>query len=420
MAFVDGELAVLGAGHLGWSRAAVLVPIVALLVLVRDSLLGEVGADIAAARETWREFGGDRLAGALMILTALTLTVQLAALVLRPMGGNDGIAIWLFKAKLFWTEQGVDLSSVASELQRHLDYPLLYPLAVDAVYSLGGGLSEHLGRLAYAPFTASLVIASASTFRRLASPRWTAALVLLTLSLPVFAPALLTGSEMGYADFPLACVLFASACALIGGGPGIALAIALGCVAAAVKLEGQAYLFGLLLVSLAMVLTSAVPRPRISRVAVGWLLPLIAIAGWWPVTSYVLNYHLRLADNSIGSVLSVDSVSRLREVISFAIGTLSIRNDYGWLLLAMVLSLQLMIFKRTRAAVTVGCLLLWQSGVYLVAYVVSSEGLLYLLSTTIFRLYMQLAALVVLLLALALEPFHVLGSTPEPEPQASE
>ena len=396
------ELWVLGAVGLPWNRLTLLLPPALAILVFRVRLGTAMRRDLLALRGWWRDGAGDHLGReALVAIAAVFLLLYLWALVVQPLEGNDAVAMWLFKARLYLAQGRVDLSAVIQEPTRHLDYPPLYSLVADVLYVVRGQDADNLGKAATFPFVIAIVPAVLTATAALGR-RWSGILALLVLSLPLGLNQVYFDATMGYADYMLAVAFLLTlsclAAAETRGEVGLyALALVLAGMAAMTKNEGQ-----VLALSVTAVVVYRVARGLRGRVlAAGFagLLPLLA----WKAVVIGNGYHSDLFQPAdVRRVFESGVLPRAVGVIDFAFHILSFTNDFGWIVVAGLLALELTVLSRLRAARTALLVLALQVSSYYLTYVFTPYNLENHMNTTIDRLFLQVAPALILVLGIAL------------------
>lgn len=234
---------------------------------------------------------------ALAGLTGLLVVLAATVAALEPIAEWDTVAIWAFKARLAATGALVGGRVLADPAlaYAHLDYPLLWPLALAADPAFGGTNAIVAGRLLAPALLASgcallFVLLEPTVGRRAAL----AAAVLLA-SLPIATAEAIRGQ----ADLPLAVVLLAAAGALARGRlEEDRLATRIGAVALValplVKSEGAALAAAVAIFELAR------RRPPARRALLGSLAAAaILLLGPWAAlrsTLPALHHHAQLGE----------------------------------------------------------------------------------------------------------------------------
>jgi hypothetical protein len=397
------ELWAFGAIRVPWNPLTLLLPPAILVFGGRSRLWQALRLDLEGARAWWRDGRPDR-AGDYLFLTVLVvfLPLFLWALVVQPLEGNDAIALWMFKAKLYLAQGRVDLGAVISESGRNLAYPPLYSLVADSLFVLTGGASDNLGKAVAFPFVLAAPLTMLAATARLGRRRTSALFVALVVTLPLGLPHILFDNYMGYADYPLAVmVLLVVACVARAEATrdprDYHLALLAAAIAAVIKNEGQ-----VLLVTTAAITLFRLGRPGISGARARTLgmtaLASVPVAAWKLVAA-TSGYHSQSDD--LGRVLASGLLSRALYVLDFALHVTSFTNDLGWILVAAVLVLEFTLLNRSpslsRAAVLV---VLAQIAGYFITYLVFPFDLNWVLSSSFDRLTLQITPALILLLAL--------------------
>ncbi len=224
--------------------------------------------------------------------------IVLAMIASGSFGGlaGDGLAIWGFKAKVFFLNRRVDIGFLRDEIRfgfAHLDYPLLLPLMEWWVYAHLGHVSESVVRIVHVGYYLSLLAAFFGSLRAYVDR--TAAL-LCTVALALLGPALVSTLH-GYADVILgyyALLGFVSFVSWVDDGQPAAAAsagISLG-FATHVKAEGLSWLLAIA-PSLALAVWRARGESRARLSNLGAFFALSApIAVMWPLYRWIFGIPL--------------------------------------------------------------------------------------------------------------------------------
>ncbi len=212
------QLWIYGAVHIPWNPLTILAPWLVAGVVRRRELR-------RAAADDWRAVTTEiRLLAAsgplelvlLLGLVALGL-VYLLNLVTQPVLGWDAIAIWLFKAKLYYAQQAVNLAPISTDIRRNLDYPPLYSLMVDSLYALSGHLDDIFGKSVTYLFFLTGVVGFLVTVRDLLGRQLAITFTFVLAAMPIFLSALFSFPYMGWADYPFAILMLVSLLHLVQG-----------------------------------------------------------------------------------------------------------------------------------------------------------------------------------------------------------
>ena len=185
----------------------------------------------------------------------------------------DAWAIWLFKAKAFYLDAGLDaFLERTGELTAQPSYPLLVPLYGTFLYTLTGGAADHLAKLASPLFFFAVLGGFYTLARRFASRP--AALVFTAMLANLHMVNIAAFELAGYADTALSVYM------LLGGGflyawlqerqpADLALASLFSALAAWTKNEGLFFL----------ALVAAILLARRARWS-AWVWPALAVLPW--------------------------------------------------------------------------------------------------------------------------------------------
>jgi hypothetical protein len=418
------QLWIYGAVHIPWNPQTILGPWVVVAIVRRAQLR-------RAITEDWRGILGEaRLlvrSGPLEVVLLVALAVlgllYLVNLVTQPVIGWDAVAMWLFKADLFYSQQAVNLAPIATDIRRHLDYPPLYPLMVDSLYGLAGHADDIFGKSVTYLFFPTSLIGFLITARDLLGRQLAIVFTFLLGAMPIFLNALFSIPYMGYADYPVGILMLVSLLHLVQGirtDDHIAwsLAIVYAALAALTKNEGLSFLAIVLIVRATQYIIAAARQRRLfapnwTLVAGVLFLSLAPLIGW----------QLYLKHNGIPAdrVVSQSWLQLLPGLPGRAGATLasirrhfSLRGDYPWLVVSYLLSVVLIALSRTPLSLTVLAAISMQLASYLVVYLITPFEIEFIVSTTMERLLLQLAPSLVLLLAAAVHPYLSAGVSDSP------
>jgi len=358
-----------------------------------------------------------RMEGLEVVLTVVGILIALTYLlnlVTQPLIAWDAIAMWLFKAKLYYTQQAVDLSAVAADVRRHLDYPPLFSLMVATLYTLIGHVDDISGKSVNFLFFLVAAASSLIAVRSLLNRRMAIIFTFLLGSLPLFANFLFYPAFMGFADYAVGVCMMLSLAHLqqgeLNNQPASYLfSIVFAAFAALTKNEGMVFLaITLGLVGLRLVLTMRRPARmlRYWRASLLVLLALTPVALWQIYTrSHGFESEL-LAHRNWGELLpllprrTLVILGSLRRLVSFYL-------DYPWLAVSFALSTALLVRSRFRFGLMVYAAISLQLISYFLAYLFTPYDLGWILSTSVDRLIVQIAPSLILMLAISLHPYFV-------------
>jgi hypothetical protein len=270
------------------------------------------------------------------LLGILFLFATLRA-VLYPMWTWDALATWGFKAKVFYLEQGLDLSRIKA----HNYYPNLVPLLLTYLYLCLGQVNDYLVKLVFPLFGAALLILVYSLLRQGGLGRTESLGV--TAFLALNGVTFITHLFIAYADLPLAYYTLGAVgftCLWLhqaGPGGSLPLAAAFGAGMAWCKFEGP---------------------PLAATIVLAALLTLLWLKNWrrlpalaWPLGGILLGYlpwrlFMRLNHIKTGSDHLLGFYpQQLFQAMPAVLKGLFHPKFFGLLWLAALLSLALLIKK---------------------------------------------------------------------------
>ena len=221
-----------------------------------------------------------------LTVVGLCIVIVFADALSQPLLAFDARAIWAFKAKVLYFEQGIYNETFldAERLHAKTRYPQLIPLAEAFIASASGGFHEPHIKLLFSCFYVSLIVLVGSELSRAFDRRYALLCTSLFASLPVFTIYANGGAASGYADLPLAYYATALATRLFrwlqdGSSSNLRLAVLFASLTAFTKTEGLA------LVLVAFLATGLA----------GWLLYGRTIRFLWPVLATAVGGLLCLA-----------------------------------------------------------------------------------------------------------------------------
>ncbi|MEK6371754.1 MAG: hypothetical protein AABO58_03575 [Acidobacteriota bacterium] len=114
--------------HSGWSRASLLVPMLA--ISAACAWLGREGLGVTRCAVHWID-----------LATVVLVAGYARFATIGPTAETDFIGIWGVKAKEFWLAGGIDWKFLENPFNQfaHVDYPLLVPLVFDVHAVVAGG-----------------------------------------------------------------------------------------------------------------------------------------------------------------------------------------------------------------------------------------------------------------------------------------
>lgn len=339
---------------------------------------------------------------ACMALVLLTLTAIGAESLLSPITAWDAMAIWATKARV------LAVSSLAAKppwfydpafSYSHMDYPLLIPMTMAAIYSAVHGFFDQAAKLTFVMIFLGMALMLYGGLSRLTSRLASIALVAALLC----APLMMRWAGTGYAD--IGVTLYAGGAALCytlfirdGERSDMLVGLLMCLFMAFTKNEGMAIAIAMTLLAIAFSLSPALRSKAVwfLLAAAGGalvLLPFILWARQIPKTHE--DYGGRLSD-----FMKMAQISRLPYVLKgIALELLDV-SHWG-LLWYLPLVAVLAGFRRLRRPEVAFVILamLAQFGSYVAAYMVSPYTPQRLIPGTLDRLVLQAAPLAVIAVA---------------------
>src|SRR5690242_14942720 len=244
------QLWVYGFVRIPWWLVLVLAPWILLAIIFRVRVVEAARSDIAATRAFLSRLSElDPVTAILVAITLGTALFYLLSLVSQPLVGWDAIAMWLYKAKVFYLAGAVDLSHVPvlPNYERHFDYPPLLPLMIASMWVVAGHASDTLGKTLAFPFLVAALWTAAALLRPLLGGRWTVLIVFILAAMPALQTFFVFPYYMGYADYPIAALMLISVAflyrsATLGSDQDSAFAVLFAALAALTKNEGIPFL----------------------------------------------------------------------------------------------------------------------------------------------------------------------------------
>lgn len=320
----------------------------------------------------------------------------------EPLVEWDVIAIWALKGKVLLHES-VRASPYFHDISKaysHLDYPLLWPLAMAWVWSWAGRPDLDVVKV-LAP---ALLCAFAAVFFGLLRRRNDVPRALLFTALLVGVPMVLSQISRLMADAPLSlfvCATFALCYLWVHAGHGDDLRLA-GCFGAGMlftKNEGIGF-FAILLVVVGSVVAFRRKAKEALSAAV-WLVgvPLLLTGAWFAFRSGIPKVHEDYGTR-ISPVFVFENASRVPQILRNSLEFFGNVQDWGvfWPVLAVALIVTARQWLRWPVLFLVMALAMVLS-MYGYIYVVSPWQLDDLMVTTANRLLLHVAPLCVFLLA---------------------
>ncbi|MGB2938675.1 MAG: hypothetical protein WBD38_00035 [Candidatus Dormiibacterota bacterium] len=340
-------------------------------------------------------------------LAALLVLPELTAVVLRPVVGNDAIAIWLMRARVFQDLGRVELRGLTAPA-RHPDYPPLFSLMTDSIWVVTGGVTQQLAKATNGVLLLSVAWAIYRGFRPVAGSALAGIGVLALVALPSFDPWLYSGYYLGYADFVVGCFMAISGLALFswlraGESADAALALAAALLAALTKNEGLPFVVALVIVLVVASRRRLLTVDARRMVALG--LPAAALVGW---RVFVASRGFQSSQLQAASLANLEPgllTARAVRIADFSLHLLDvIRVDYGWVVLAGLVTLELALVSRNLLARAMIALVVLQALAYALVYLLAPGDIDYWLNTSADRLTVQLLPLVLIALLSAVAP----------------
>lgn len=292
--------------------AGLLAGLLALGILLRRTRRATSGADLPHSAETLPPANPiSAMEWASLSVLGVCVLIVFADALSQPLLAFDARAIWGFKAKVLYFEQGIYNETFldADRLHAKTRYPQLIPLAETFVASVSGGFHEPAIKLLFPCFYVSLILLVGSELNRAFGRRYALLSTSLFASLPVFTIYPNGGAASGYADLPLAFYTAALAMRLFrwleeGLSGNLCLALLFASLTAFTKTEGLALLF---VVFLAAVLAARFLYERPIRSL--WPLLATALTGLICLTPWFL-YQTRLpiVDEDFVRLLTVENL----------------------------------------------------------------------------------------------------------------
>jgi hypothetical protein len=405
------QLWLYGGLHMPWNRVTLLLPWVVLVVVSRRRFWAALAGDWELVKQVGHEL--TRLEPLELLLAVAGLVIALTYLlnlVTQPLTGIDAVAVWMYKAKLYYAQNAVDLRPVAADVRRNLDYPPLFSLMVSTLYVLMGRVDDIFGKsvnfLFFIVGTASFIALVRSVLSRVL----TALFAFLFVAMPIFGLALLYSPYMGWADYPFGIWMLVSLIFLFDGmrtdeSVSLLFAVIAAAMGALTKNEGLSFLAIVLLLvgyrlARKVAATRAVP-PLDARLLATGLLALAPVILWQLYLRVEGFDHAVLSDRNWGQLLPA-LPGRALQILRGTRQLVYERLDYPWIGASFVLASLLLLFRRPPFSQWVYAAVVAQIAAYFIAYLVTPYDLDWIISTTFGRLLLQLAPSILLLLAITL------------------
>jgi len=406
------ELWIFGVVHVPWFVLWLVLPWLVAAVVTRRRTIAAVRDEVASIRPLLSGLGDlDPLTAGLVAFTVATLGFYLLNLLAQPLVGWDAIAMWLFKAKVFFDSGSVDLANLPPRpisATRHLDYPPLFSLMVATAWVLLSHVDDMVGKSIGFMFLISGVAAVSASLLPLLGTRLTAMFALLMVALPALQTSFVLPYYMGYADYAIAVFMLLSLAHLyrsvrLGRDLDSGLAFLFAALAALTKNEGLPFL---LVIAVVFVFGAAWGRVK-ERETPSLLLVSVAAAGLLPVVAWQVYTRVHGFNSD---VLSLPHpawtigllTSRARTIASFFFHLMNRNDDYPWLAAGWIVATVLTVVSRYRRLTLVWAALTAQGLTYGIALLTTPNEVTFELNTAADRLVLQLVPSLLLLLGLAL------------------
>ena len=406
------ELWIFGVVHVPWFVLWLVLPWLVAAVVTRRRTIAAVRDEVASIRPLLSGLGDlDPLTAGLVAFTVATLGFYLLNLLAQPLVGWDAIAMWLFKAKVFFDSGSVDLANLPPRpisATRHLDYPPLFSLMVATAWVLLSHVDDMVGKSIGFMFLISGVAAVSASLLPLLGARLTAMFALLMVALPALQTSFVLPYYMGYADYAIAVFMLLSLAHLyrsvrLGRDVDSGLAFLFAALAALTKNEGLPFL---LVIAVVFVFGAAWGRVK-ERETPSLLLVSVAAAGLLPVVAWQVYTRVHGFNSD---VLSLPHpawtigllTSRARTIASFFFHLMNRNDDYPWLAAGWIVATVLTVISRYRRLTLVWAALTAQGLTYGIALLTTPNEVTFELNTAADRLVLQLVPSLLLLLGLAL------------------
>ena len=406
------ELWIFGVVHVPWFVLWLVLPWLVAAVVTRRRTIAAVRDEVASIRPLLSGLGDlDPLTAGLVAFTVATLGFYLLNLLAQPLVGWDAIAMWLFKAKVFFDSGSVDLANLPPRpisATRHLDYPPLFSLMVATAWVLLSHVDDMVGKSIGFMFLISGVAAVSASLLPVLGKRLTAMFALLMVALPALQTSFVLPYYMGYADYAIAVFMLLSLAHLyrsvrLGRDVDSGLAFLFAALAALTKNEGLPFL---LVIAVVFVFGAAWGRVK-ERETPSLLLVSVAAAGLLPVVAWQVYTRVHGFNSD---VLSLPHpawtigllTSRARTIASFFFHLMNRNDDYPWLAAGWIVATVLTVISRYRRLTLVWAALTAQGLTYGIALLTTPNEVTFELNTAADRLVLQLVPSLLLLLGLAL------------------
>jgi len=149
-----------------------------------------------------------RLASFLILGLAFEIFYVFFLAFIKPMESYDAVAMYAFKAKIFYLAQGIpsDFFHTLGLRLAHPDYPLSIPLGETFVYLFLGNVNDQLVKIIFPLYYSAVLVMLYFAIRRFGSASYALLFSFILATIPQFSAY----AANGYLDVPLAYYCFAS------------------------------------------------------------------------------------------------------------------------------------------------------------------------------------------------------------------
>jgi len=348
-------------------------------------------------------------------ITSLCIVIVFADAVSQPLVAFDARAIWAFKAKVLYFEEGIYNEAFldAERLHAKTRYPQLIPLTQALIASLSGGFDERVIKVMFPCFYVSLILLVGWESGRELGRRYGLAATGLFASLPAFTIYANGGAASGYADLPLAFYVTALATRLLhwlqtGSASDLRLVALFTSLTLFTKTEGLALVF---VVFFATAMAAWLVYERtLGRL---WPLPSTALGGMLFLTPWFLyQRQLPIVDEDFMKLLTIGNLLTGFDRLPYILGSFVkefFLKPHLWNVLGFS---AVFVFLRSPASAIHSRfgILLWSALLYLVLlcaiFLVIPWELEELLPVALSRLVMHIAPLLFLWICFELGNFR--------------
>jgi hypothetical protein len=299
---------------------------------------------------------------AALVVIAFAFLLVLADAISQPLLSFDSRAIWAFKAKIIYFEQGIYGEAFLSPERLHSKtrYPQLIPLAEAFVARMAGRYDEPAFKLLFAFYFLFLVLLFYQTQQRELSRRDSLVTTAFFSALPVFLIYTNGGAASGYADLPLAYYCTALATTLVRwlrepSAATLRLAGLFGCLTMFTKAEGLAlFTIAVTIVGLALLFNAHAPFRHLIRLLTVVVGSFLCLAPWFHYRA-----RLPLVEEDFFRLLTLSNLvaglDRLPQILRAFLRELFLK-PHLWSLLGV--SLTVVFFRWPRRTID------WRYGVF--------------------------------------------------------